>query len=1008
MSSSAECTVLIPSSTLEDFPVDLDDCDACSLLAGWTVAWHPVLIARAKQIPTWIRADAPPEPNLASPELNSLDKEPLVDSFSDRVFIVPGVSLSQVPAGYRDRVLARGAKWVTGANRTEYLQGLGLAGLPYPTLHHGDQSISSEDFFAAGYVSLQIQILTRRLRYTSNLDLIHLESCLVEAAQAFLDGQAETAIDSLHQVFDAFAEERDHYFSSDPHLIDLMLVTESTVDRAVEAGASVDETSVNFLLDSSALEALSQRDDASAIAFCKAIAEGSHGLACGGPPADWIAEISSDAELERVLRDQYELTTSCIGTPPQVFARLTGGVTAPMVPAIKRLGYQGLISNDFVAGTGFENESKVMFSSDEHVGEKGEIEALTAQPIDAASDAAFLAFALKLGEAIDSGEIATGLLVHWPGAQCDSFLDLKRSLRWGVALGKFWKIDEYFDAGERPYHQGQLPNSHGQSALLLDQLVKSGAPNPISTLAERFQSSVQQEANQTLMAMSALISGSNVAALSTNDSFSDKDTKRAAEEIAKAVGVTPRGGAEGRLMINPHLVAIRSNVELDGVPQGGDHVFAVLADNDTFTATVDVPGGGFSIVVPDPSRRTLSGPSLGKRLRNRFLGRPETICDGHSLHNEFMQVTIDQVTGGIASVYSGQTRGNRFSMRLVSVGNFLDAKPGDPPTGSTDSTGSMQCDKIETLKQSAAEGTIRCTGRLLAGRLLASDSQGDASPREFATFQITYTLKRGSRLIETQLEFKPVRTEGVPSSSSKTSKSPWNRYFAIRSAVSEDSSIIRSIQRDRLVRTGKRRMLAPLGLVIDEAERKTTIASHGMPFHQAIGDRYVDTLVDVQGETCSTWSIDFGFDVVEPVTTAHAAISASPIVSVEVPQDIAMTGWFVHLSPRTVLARDVRTHFLASGEMVLSMRLVQTRGKAETAKIQCFLPIEAGYRVDRDLDSLLAKLEEDSRRGPVSDSSKDLEITINHGVAKVPLPGHGSSPIALVLTPKTHGTPKEA
>ena len=56
-----ECCVLIPVSTLEDFPSDLSDYDARSLLAAWTVLWNPHLLAQTEQIPTWYRADSPPE-----------------------------------------------------------------------------------------------------------------------------------------------------------------------------------------------------------------------------------------------------------------------------------------------------------------------------------------------------------------------------------------------------------------------------------------------------------------------------------------------------------------------------------------------------------------------------------------------------------------------------------------------------------------------------------------------------------------------------------------------------------------------------------------------------------------------------------------------------------------------------------------------------------------------------------------------------------------------------------
>src|SRR5437016_1595527 len=52
--------VLIPSHSLEDFPAEIGEDDAASLLNSFAVAWHPVLLAGAKVLPRWHRADDPP------------------------------------------------------------------------------------------------------------------------------------------------------------------------------------------------------------------------------------------------------------------------------------------------------------------------------------------------------------------------------------------------------------------------------------------------------------------------------------------------------------------------------------------------------------------------------------------------------------------------------------------------------------------------------------------------------------------------------------------------------------------------------------------------------------------------------------------------------------------------------------------------------------------------------------------------------------------------------------
>ena len=225
-----ECCVLSPAATLEDFPSEMSDYDGRSLLAAWTLLWHPSLLADCGQLPAWYRADAPPE------------------TLDNRLFAVPEPSQSWLPDGLAVRAAdCPTCQWITGRSRAEMLGQLPFDQLPQAPAQSLEtaspqtaspqsrgRTVQVEDFFAAGYAFLQIQVMTRRLRYTSNLDEIHLQNRAVAAAQAFIEGDADTAADALHDVFDCVAEERDHYFSSDPHLIDLVLTSPSTLDRLLE------------------------------------------------------------------------------------------------------------------------------------------------------------------------------------------------------------------------------------------------------------------------------------------------------------------------------------------------------------------------------------------------------------------------------------------------------------------------------------------------------------------------------------------------------------------------------------------------------------------------------------------------------------------------------------------------------------------------------------------------------------------------------------------------------
>ncbi len=55
-----EVLVLIPSHSLEDFPSELSESDAESILNAFSIAWDPRLLLAAGSLPKWHRADDPP------------------------------------------------------------------------------------------------------------------------------------------------------------------------------------------------------------------------------------------------------------------------------------------------------------------------------------------------------------------------------------------------------------------------------------------------------------------------------------------------------------------------------------------------------------------------------------------------------------------------------------------------------------------------------------------------------------------------------------------------------------------------------------------------------------------------------------------------------------------------------------------------------------------------------------------------------------------------------------
>lgn len=948
-----ECSVLLPSATLEDFPIGGSDSDARSLLAGWTVLWHPLLLAQTEQLPTWYRADVPPTPD------------------GPRVVVVPEPSIGQVTSDFQRRCTANpSCLWVTGADRQTMLTALGLApdDPAAAPLEFSGRRLEVADFYAAGYLSLQIQIMTRRLRYTSNLDELHLQNRITAAAKAFRDRDAAAAAEGLHDVFDCLSEERDHYFSSDPHLIDLTLLTPSVLDKSINAGwidrirhsAGADDegngvlgTPRNVLIDGEVAAMLSNAKDDPARdknyqPLRDLLSDDSIGWAGGGShdhdhqPA--CLDAMTIASAKHAFESGTQLAQHALGETPTVYARLSGMTPADLVPALAGLGYKGVIPIDFSAGTGFGDESKVIVS-----GGGSELEALTAKPIDAASDAAFLSLGAHLGESIDSGEIATALLVHWPDRVCDSFLDLCRAATWSVALGRFWTLQNYFTDGERPYHHGSLNAiSNVSAAVVAERLINPEYGETLESMSQAFAELVRQETRRMSSGIAKLANPglADTPDLGGPDDVAAEKSNDSASAICKAIGVTPKPGFDQQpasaantnqphkdvVCFNPHGVAIRQQTVLQGgAPADEKYIYAASdAGAGGCDVTFDVPAMGFTRLF---AQNRIKKTGLLKRLT----GRQKGIADGTILRNEFMAVTLDEASGGVSGVFSA-SRGNRLSLRLVAAEGISGGKEG----------GQMICRRVERLQSDLSAGIIRASGQL-------NDSDGKA----VADFELNYRLDRGSRLLQINGTLTPKSNHNIASDGEL-----WKNYFAVRTAVAGEASIIRVLVRDKVHSCNAKRIVSPLGVLIDEAEKQTMVTGHGLPLYRKVGDRFLDTLVGLPKQQSSsgqapdpadkfTFQVSIAFDSPGPIAVARACLAPPEVIAIEASggSDTPHAGktdqaWLVHSSAGEVLITEMSTQRRRDGKLAARMQLVQTRPKSSRVKLQFCVFAHAAFKAD--------------------------------------------------------------
>lgn len=929
MPKPKEICVFLPCHTLEDFPTHLRDEAASGLLAAWTAPWHPRIIAAVGAVPTWNRADTPPVemdnrllliPSASESRLPSDFEQRLGDSTeSKRVHVTTRPAAVRTILDYlQDAAADPASPAATPETPSEAsvdpltaAQADTFAATAADAASHSlggaeeaERTVTVDDFFALGFAALQVQLMTRQLRYSSNLDQVVFAEHVVAAAEAWVAGRDEAWVagrdeaseNSLHAAFDLLAEERDHYFSADPHLIDLVLVAESTVGDELAETLRGDQP-LNLLMSARVAETIRDTSPAIAARIAERHRAGTLSVVGGASDDTTRLETRSGTAVGHWLRDGVARIEQALGLRPKVFGRLGGGIPGDLPSWLVAEKFVGAITSDFTAGVGSQEEAKLMWQSG-----GAEIEALTARPMDADQPQSYLGIGPRMGEAADRGEVATALLVRWPGSGACELEDLRRAARWGLALGRFWTLDKYFTEGERPYHTCTLPSVTADGASL-SQAVSEQTVDPLSGPAREFVAGLEAEARSALATLATLVSGH------APDPPESCELTKPARRLAEAIGLNPNATSPtaSAVVLNPHSGPSRAYLEIQGPPphSGAPGLFAATRRSRASWLAVDTPGHGFTTVVGDPNN-TRSGPF---RLRNLFR-KPKPLASGQALSNEFLDVAIHPQSGGIAAVHAGAQRGNRFSWQLAR----FDAG------GRGGGYSEMQCRQLRVTFADTSEGTIEVSGEMVVEK------------RTVGEFTVRYSLRRGSRWLMVDVELKNCEPLG---------SDPWQSYIAGRAAWSSDALSVRALVRDKRLRTSGRRIEAPLGVFVDEGDRKLQVCGFGLPAHRRIGAQRLDTLLRVGGETGERFRLAYGFDVSSPVRAARHQIVPPAVVSLASPPAEASRGWLVDVDARSVVLSD----WECEDSHTFRVRAIETSGKPVQMRLRAFRDLASVERI---------------------------------------------------------------
>lgn len=969
---SPEILVLIPCHSLEDFPTEQTDQPAASLLNAFSVGYHPRLLAWTNEIPRWRRADDPPLPRRG------------------QLILIPTVSDDWLPHGWAEQAREAGATVVSGLSDRQEMLAAALVAVnnppdgagnvsPDPETHEsvpnaeqttevaindGNSAATNDvetaddldifrepavidpdwvaDFLALGTCWLLIELLTRRMRQFGNIDDNRFFLRAQSAAKAVIADDHETAETHLRACFEMLLEARERFYPVECYLLDLCL---AVPDVAHERLLSETQQSIPFslLISTNDLDAIYEKSPDLKANLKQAVQKGLVSVVSSEDRETSLPLLPLESALFHLNKGREDWRQR-LGQNPIVWGRRRFGLSALLPQLLAKSGYRGALH--VVLDDGIYPDAE--YTKLRWRGVDGTlIDALSRIPLAADGAASYLRLPLRMSESMDHDQVAGIVLARWPEVSAPWFEDLRRSQKYAPCLGRFITLDRFFEHTELP---GQLSVYQAKEYFspLLIQHVARREPNPISRYVDHAARRQRFDVASWCQATATVLMGKNIdpvrcgevevqleaAAPTSIEGLSvgsaDALAQLEQEGNAALARIIMHGATTqpGHLIVNPLSFTRRIVVPLPGLKSPlaiSGPVKAVEFDTahpERSACVVEVPGCGYAWI---PAQEPGASAVVPK----------QKLAEDGILRNDLFEVAINNRTGGIAHVRFHNERTKRLSQQLSFRFPRERSIPLEP--GSNETTKSqyaeMRCERGAVIRSGIACGEIQTWGQIV----------DQANNERLASYRQSVRVWRGTPTIEIEIELSDVKT---------IDGDPWNNYFASRFAWNDSTAAVtRSIYHSAHNYSGERIETSDYIEVASESER-LTIVPHGLPFHRQSGDRMVDAVLVVAGETQRKFRFTIAVNAPYPLEAAWSATSPAPVIpTVSGPPRSGATGWFFHVDARHVqITRLLGIDPAGAGAAPLeqfehptipagpgfALRLVETEGRNKSVKLHCF------------------------------------------------------------------------
>jgi alpha-mannosidase len=916
----SEISVLIPGYSIEDLPTDLPEDGASSLLNAVACAWHPRLLSRSTSIPLFRQAE-------------SLSGYP-----GRRIILVPSASESWMPHEWRSALRDQGHivisacitrdEWLTAINRA--LNDESPAVSPVTSETKADPDLLPH-FLSLGTVLLQTQLLSRRRHHFVDPDNILIGREVRLAADAFLNGDCETAKAHLGKCFEHVRETRERFHPMSCYLVDICIPGD---DEAPETIIELlqSPTKLNLFATGRDLVRWISGNSQIADALSSALKNERIGL-LSGHDHETRTSLGSMATTVADIQRCRALFTKTLGHTPRHWARRRFGLTASMPALLSHLGFESAFHVALDDGL-YPDRERSQFEWQAPDGSM--IAAASRIPLAIDSAAGFLRFADRYNESMQDDSTAALFLARLPTLKSPWMTDLQIAATYAPVLGEFVTMDQLCHAAGGT----RLAERHDHSDYLAPFLIQSSVLKtepPISGPATLRLLNQQLESLRTAHGIAGLIRTtegmtesarrmSELEAAIADLELQHVDVLDAAPERTQKLHETAAQLTAGLDEIKVRLLsAVQQRIPAKESSQRGLFLlnslpfarYAAISWPDDWerpaqSAVIEVaqrnkekeqllvkiPPGGFAWLSESPSSQSAHPLMMAARGE-------APLAEPLILRNRHFEVTLSDRTGGIASVTWHQQRGNRLSQQSCFRYEREVTLPDD---------GSGEVRKVSYASATIVGQRVVETGVVFAAVETISELVSPVDGTRLATVIQTTSVDRVQPRIQIHLRLEDIK--------SSVKGNPWLTYYGCRFAWDNESAVITRAVMGQAGGFRAERFESPDYIEVSDHDHRLMIVSHGRPYHRRSGPRMLDSLLIVEGESAREFQFTIEFDQPFPLRTAADAMTPISVMQTTgTTPSGAASGWILGLSAKNVEIVNTR-HKAATDEESESLNLL--------------------------------------------------------------------------------------